>query len=666
MKTGLSVLWGLLVITSCLAAADSAEGRFEGKYYSGAGDVEYMELLDISRRMFDPDPELPNITMFYKPEWNGFVLSPDWGMWWVQNTYGTTYCALPFYQEPYMTWLQNAQDLWYQWMGDGKTEYTFREWKWTPPDGSLVDCAGPNEAIHKQGDARADIHDWPMEFTAAGSLMQAELLLIARDEQAIAAYLPKLQRSVNLIESRRDPNNHLFLAGPAGNLLAPSYAGWRKPDGTFGQAYLSGLSITYIALLDRMIEIYKFTGQSDKVQESIQRRDAARQGLALLTTEEGYFIKSLDPDGTRHGVYGAEKYGYFEAVCNHDAICFRVADEQQSRQIYDKIASISGLRPYHFILTNYPTLDDMYESGGIFQFGWWVNGGAWPTCEARMMMGYYRVGAYEDVRRSMKHLVGFAREFKLDDHYSNFGRTVSWYERPIYNTYDSYGPPAAMIRGLFEYLYQADRLILLPHIPAGIVQLDQKFPIRFGQKRLYISTAGTGKVTAVKINGKDCDTFDENSITLPYEPMPDTAQIQIALGGAKLAEPFAFPAEGTIPSVPAKEDPFWNEELSYAAAARLQAFCEKTGAEGVGQSYESAQAQLALEYMLTVRQRAGLLETGKIAKLAAEESQAAADKTYRDTAIRLYQGLNQVITSYANSLDPRQKKIYTLWNESQP
>ncbi|OPZ96785.1 MAG: hypothetical protein BWY71_01825 [Planctomycetes bacterium ADurb.Bin412] len=98
----------------------------------------------------------------------------------------------------------------------------------------------------------------------------------------------------------------------------------------------------------------------------------------------------------------------------------------------------------------------------------------------------------------------------------------------------------------------------------------------------------------------------------------------------------------------------------------MQAFCEKTGAEGVGQSYESAQAQLALEYMLTVRQRAGLLETGKIAKLAAEESQAAADKTYRDTAIRLYQGLNQVITSYANSLDPRQKKIYTLWNESQP
>jgi len=123
MKTSLAVLWGILVITSCLAAAESVqEQRFEGKYYSGAGDAEYIELLDLSRRMFDPDPELPNIAMFYKPEWNGFVLSPDWGMWWVQNTYGTTYCALPFYQEPYITWLQNAQDLWYQWMGDGKTE----------------------------------------------------------------------------------------------------------------------------------------------------------------------------------------------------------------------------------------------------------------------------------------------------------------------------------------------------------------------------------------------------------------------------------------------------------------------------------------------------------------------------------------------------------------
>jgi sulfur transfer complex TusBCD TusB component (DsrH family) len=58
----------------------------------------------------------------------------------------------------------------------------------------------------------------------------------------------------------------------------------------------------------------------------------------------------MDPDGARHGVYGATTHGYFEAICNHDAICFRVADDLQSRKIYDKIASIPGLRPYDLIV----------------------------------------------------------------------------------------------------------------------------------------------------------------------------------------------------------------------------------------------------------------------------------------------------------------------------
>ncbi len=105
-----------------------------------------------------------------------------------------------------------------------------------------------------------------MEFTAAGLLMQAELLLISRDAEAIAHYLPKLERCANFIETRRDPTNNLFLAGPAGNLLAPSYAGWKKPDGTYGKAYLAGLSITYIAALDRLIELEKLAGRAGKAQ----------------------------------------------------------------------------------------------------------------------------------------------------------------------------------------------------------------------------------------------------------------------------------------------------------------------------------------------------------------------------------------------------------------
>ena len=35
----------------------------------------------------------------------------------------------------------------------------------------------------------------------------------------------------------------------------------------------------------------------------------------------------------------------------------------------------------------------MYEEPeGLWAFGTWVNGGHWSTCEARMMLAYYRLG----------------------------------------------------------------------------------------------------------------------------------------------------------------------------------------------------------------------------------------------------------------------------------
>jgi len=72
--------------------------------------------------------------------------------------------------------------------------------------------------------------------------------------------------------------------------------------------------------------------------------------LPLITTDEGYFIRSLDPDGVRHGVFGATKHGYFEVSPNHDAIAFRVADDAQANRIFQKIASIPELRPHSFIV----------------------------------------------------------------------------------------------------------------------------------------------------------------------------------------------------------------------------------------------------------------------------------------------------------------------------
>jgi hypothetical protein len=186
--------------------------QFDGKHYRGKGDVEYLQLLDIAARMMEPDPEFQNLSMLYAARWNGMTEGPTWNMWWIQNSYGTTYAALPLLREPFVRFIENSHELWFEQMGDGKRQGcpSIPKLSWAAPDGALCDAATPGCIIYRQGDGKADMHDWGMEFTAAGAVLKAEELLISRDAKAIARYLPMLERSANFIETRRDPKNNLL------------------------------------------------------------------------------------------------------------------------------------------------------------------------------------------------------------------------------------------------------------------------------------------------------------------------------------------------------------------------------------------------------------------------------------------------------------------------
>ncbi len=684
-----TLLFGASVLLPIACRTAGPPDDFVGRFYAGRGDVEYLELLDRARAMFEPDPRFQSLPMLYHAAWNGLVEGPTWDAWWIQNSYGTTYGALPFWREPYLTFIQNSQDLWFDQMGDGKREGG-EPYKWIAPDGCLCDCARPGWIFYKQGDGRVDLHDWGMEFTAAGVVLQAELLLIGRDAAAIARYLPKLERAADFLESRRDPANNLYLAGAAGNLLAPSYAGWKKPDGTYDKAYLAGLSITTIAALDRLIELEKMAGRPEKARLYEERRELSRRGLPLLLTGEGYFIKSLDPDGTRHGVYGAAKYGYFEAIVNHDAVAFRVADDAQAERIYAKITSLPGLRPHDLIITNYPSLDDLYvEPQGLWEFGRWTNGGHWSTCETRMLLAYYRLGQTEDARRSMKRILGFADRFRMDNNLVNFGSDVYQPKEPINTVYDAWGVPAGFVRGLFEYLYKADRLEIWPHIPAGIERLEQKFPIRFGAKRLFLATKGKGPVTGVEINGKAWTDFDGRTVSLAYDKTPDEARIEIALGSAAL-EPSGSGAaaagtsasaraqasvasdvdraDGPIPVIDMEAlakglspaAPPEHVAAAQALAARIERFQAKLAAAGLASTYEAAHARLVAEFTAACRERVRLKAAGDLAALP-EASQTAADRLYFDTAVKLADGLAKALDLYSGSDDPPKQRMAGIW-----
>lgn len=280
-----------------------------------------------------------------------------------------------------------------------------------------------------------------------------------------------------------------------------------------------------------------------------------------------------------------------------------------------------------------------------------------------MIMAYYRLGKYEDARRSMKRLLDFARRFRLDNPLVKFGSDVYQPGEPINITYDAFGPPAAMVRGLFEYLYRADGLMLIPHIPAGITELHQRFPVRLGKKRLYLSAVGQGSVRRVLVNGRDWQWHDEASVFLPEGHTPEEATIQVILGDAK-------PTRVPKPAVPVPAKAVLSEFAKVSAPASLAPlrervstfvlFLQRLEQAGLAQTYEGAHAQLILRQWLTVLRRAELQNTGKLARLP-EPSQTAADKSYVDTLTKLCDGLEKVLDGYADSRSAGKQRITEIW-----
>jgi hypothetical protein len=141
--------------------------------------------------------------------------------------------------------------------------------------GCLCDGANPTDCQYKQGDGDVPAHDWALEESLSAVIMQAELLLVGRDQGAIVWYLPLMNRTLALIESRRDAASGLLLAGQSSNLLAPSYGAWLLPNGSRARAAMTGLAISYVAALDRVGALAALVGEQGwqrNTQPAAQRR----------------------------------------------------------------------------------------------------------------------------------------------------------------------------------------------------------------------------------------------------------------------------------------------------------------------------------------------------------------------------------------------------------
>ncbi len=525
---------------------------YKGVYSGGIGKADYLKLIEDSFSMLHPNARLPYLQMLYNPDWKTFKEGFIWGNgFWMQNSYGFAYGGIPFLSKLQRKILQNSLDLFWDRMGDGKRigaddgkENDLKCLNFRAPDGSLGDCVLDDGIVYRQGDGPFEIYDWFYEATACGILLECDLLLFERDVDAVKKYIPLMKRSMEFIEGARAENG-LFLTGASSNLLAPSYGGsFDKNTNTVGKAYLTGVSVTYGAALKKFAEVAEFVDDDDLCRLCKERYNRTCNSLPLLLTDEGYLVKSMETDGTKHGVYGANRYGYLEAVCNVDAVAHGMVSGDISQKIYDKIAEIEGIRPAGIICNNYPALDDSVfryfggkeaESCYYHRPGNWVDGGCWSTVEARAIIAYLETGHAEDAFKAADYYMRWAYDYRMDQPMCQWGFNTCnpWQKedeehdshdtigKPVSVMLDGFGPVTGLLRGLFAYIPHADGLELHMNLPKSIEYYTQHESVYFGNHKIRVRVSNGNNKPTVYINGKKTDCYSENAIFISEKDMTD-------------------------------------------------------------------------------------------------------------------------------------------------
>ena len=690
------------------------DGHYKGTFIEGDGDLQILEAIDAAFESTRPSAKMACLPLLYKRDWNGFVEGPSWPGWWPQNSFGATYSMLPFMgEEPYASWIANSQALWFRLMGNNERKDVQGS---IGPDGCLCDCVGielnggsmngfgdfrvpgggckpvmdgtihKEWTVYKQGDADPKATDWYIGATVAGLVMEADRLLMRHDPVGSKIRLAELKRVAAFLDTRRDPETNLLKGGHNSNLLAPSFRSVRKADGTFEFGYLTELSVNYVAGLERLAEVCLLCGEPKRAVTYRDIANKVRQGLPRLMTPEGYFIKSDESDG-RHGVFGADKYGYFEAHPNHDAGAFRVTDDAANRSIVDfMLNKVKGTKPpgslipHGLVLPNYPGYDDN-STDGDQTYGTWVNGGVWPAHQGVMSIACLRAEEYNHPLNAWAAMRTMMEAFRSDAPLANWG-TTPWrgqLAKPYCFCYDDWGAPGGILRGLFEYGFTAKGIRLWPHIPPALTRYAQKIPASFGKTRIYLASTGTGTVNKAFVNGKQRSLESDGSLFLLLNGSAEKVTVEFICGDAR---PRGVPDESILTVIPAATDTaFWNIEsksadmestgkikMNLASAGNFFTAMKRAGFED---TFEAGQARLVVELITAYHQRRSLAASGKLSipdlKLShriPSANQSEVDKLYRDNTGWILGGLQDHLNGLSLWKYPVNPKVLKLAREA--
>ena len=230
---------------------------------------------------------------------------------------------------------------------------------------------------------------------------------------------------------------------------------------------------------------------------------------------------------------------------------------------------------------------------------------------------------------------------------------------------DNFAIPAATIRGLFDYEYRSDRLILRPRLPRAIIEYIQKEPVRFGEKTLYISCRNGGmKVKSVAINGKPLAIESPDAVELRYEDLPKEAKVEIVTEGgwdAELSPPTtpSTPAATKIAAAPQTDLP---ESLKKPYAV-LKTMEKLMGQEPNITKSERAFVHEAIRAIEAWRERTTFEPQGFFRPMTTKK-RASIIKFYENAALSMYNGFAKRMSGYAQSLDVDKRRLAGLFQQA--
>ena len=314
---------------------------------------------------------------------------------------------------------------------------------------------------------------------------------------------------------------------------------------------------------------------------------------------------------------------------------------------------------------------------GFFNYGTWVNGGVWGTVEGRAILMYYRLGKFEDIRRSATRAMKWTKDFRMDAPWWQRGENTSnpWSDAGQFKVggvavmIDNFAIPAATIRGLFDYEYRAEGLVLRPRVPGCITRYVQKAPVRFGQKTLYLSCRNGGKnIKSVTVNGKAVKIASPDAVTLTYDDLPAAARIEIVTEGGWPAETAtaAYPVRPALVAENGRKMPV-PAELPEALKKpfAILSVMDKALAGEHGADFERAWVAAAIQSCTACQARA-VLDTGPgYYRPMTAERKTGIDKFYERTALAMYRGFARRMAEDAAKGDQRQKHIAVLFSKAQ-